>query len=882
MPDWLNKEKIVFALAALLAAWGIYGYATAERERLDIPRGKSLEERAAAFQSPDLRLGEDERVLVGTRDVFAQPVAEKRVKPLDLPSPPLALAPVVAPPPLPGPPPTKWSGLRLPTLPAAKTGGDAGVANATEEKTETTEKTEPVDPATVYDAIYLRRDAQPIYGKIRNESPLDLVALQLDDEENKLVLKRDATLEFDIYNHNDGKRAAARRYAPDDFAYFSLAATPENLYAIKRWALPAEDVRGRLAIARWLVSVGEVKKAEAEYRQALQLDPRFRRGYLELGQVLEREYLWEEALACYSLAAENGVDHPEIAYREGLLLKRFGMVREAEAIFRRVLRRARDHVRAYVALGECLIALDRVDEAIRVLKQAHGASAPAGNQVLDAVWVDASLALGRAHLVNGDFKEASGYFRAVFEQDESQRGARQALGASLYAMNASKAEAALDVLQAEPAEVLTRTMLIDRGFALAAAGYFAAARTAFERAREDDPIHAWAAQVGLGFVAECEGDAEAAIERYTDALNGNPTAHYPRLAIGRILRKQGDTDQARTILERLIADVPGAVDGLTELARCALDDKQPLDAIRYLEKALRVEPDALHIRATYGAALLRANREQEATRVFEAVLAKRDDDPLVLVNMATIHYRNGEVEKALGNLQTVEEVAANDPVAAPLLKFAKRTAIAIDENNRKRIVTEAFDSAELDATWEVDKPNGINVRVTEGKVRFEGTQRNNDGETSLLRVIALGEMEQFDIAIEIAEKAKARFGVEAVVRAGSRRNRRTIRAGVQFVRRSRGQVAYRVHQEGQWQDWQPVSVTWPRQGAVRLGLARADEFGAEWNLLVNGRAVKKVDIRGFRGVEREAYVGVFGTAKIGTDWQAVVDDAQMILKKKRQ
>lgn len=882
MPDWLNKEKIVFALAALLAVWGVYGFATAERERLVIPRGKSLEERAALFQSPDLRLTQDERVLVGTRDVFAEPVAEKRVKPLDLPSPPLALAPIVAPPPLPGPPPRHWTGLRLASAPAAKTGGDAGVATTGEEATETNEKDEPVDPATVYDAVYLRRDSQPIYGKVRNEKPLDIVALQLDDEENKLVLKRDAILEFDIYNHKDGKRAAARRFSPDDFAYFSLASTSENLYAIKRWALPAEDVRGRLGIARWLVEVGEVKKAEAEYRQALELDPRFRRGYLELGQVLEREYLWEEALACYSLAAENGVEDAEIAYREGLLLRRFGMVREAEAIFRDVLRRARDHVRAYVALGECLLDLDRVDEAIRVLKQAHGASAPAGNQVLDAVWVDASLALGRAHLANGDFKEATGYFRAVFEQDESVRSARQALGASLYASDASKAEGALDVLQAEPADVLTRQMLINRGLALAAAGYFAAARTALERAREDDPVHAWAAHMGLGFVAECEGDADKAIESYTDALNENPTANYPRLAIGRILRKQGDTDQARTVLERLIADAPGAVDGLTELARCALDDKQPLDAIRYLEKALRVEPDALHIRATYGAALLRANREQDATRVFESVLAKRDDDALVLVNMATIHYRNGEVAKALGNLQTVEEVAANDPVAAPLLAFAKRTSVAIDENNRKRVWTEAFDSTELDSKWEVEKPHGINVRVTEGKVRFEGTQRNNDGETSLLRVIALGEMVQFEADVEIAPAVKARFGIEAMVRAGSRRNRKTIRAGVQFVRRSRGQVAYRVHEEGQWQGWQEVAARWPAQGAVRLGLARADEFGSEWNLLVNGRAVKKIEIRGFRGVEREAYVGVFGAAKIGTDWQAGLDDVKMILKKKQQ
>ena len=128
---------------------------------------------------------------------------------------------------------------------------------------------------------------------------------------------------------------------------------------------------------------------------------------------------------------------------------------------------------------------------------------------------------------------------------------------------------------------------------------------------------------------------------------------------------------------------------------------------------------------------------------------------------------------------------------------------------------------------------------------------------------------------------KANTGIEVAIRLSRRRSTR-LRAALQLVRTSRGELAYRFYQDGEWKDWEKPKRKWPDRNPVRLGFERANEIGDKWNLLVNGRVVKRgLEIRGMRGWEREAHIGVFGSAKIGTDWQLEVDDVKMVLRLKK-
>ena len=123
MLDWINKERVVFILALLLFLWGLYGFLSPEDPAGRIPRGKALDRVATVFLPPDLRIASsDEIYRKGRKDLFAEPVALKPLKPLELAPPPLANAPLTAPPPVPGPPPRYWQGLRHRTVPAAQGG----------------------------------------------------------------------------------------------------------------------------------------------------------------------------------------------------------------------------------------------------------------------------------------------------------------------------------------------------------------------------------------------------------------------------------------------------------------------------------------------------------------------------------------------------------------------------------------------------------------------------------------------------------------------------------------------------------------------------------------------------------------------------------------
>jgi tetratricopeptide (TPR) repeat protein len=641
-------------------------------------------------------------------------------------------------------------------------------------------------------------------------------------------------------------------------------------------------VAARLALARWLVGIGRVEWASREYQAALELDPHRDEVYLELGKTLEREFLWEEALACFRLARKNGVDSAALLYGEGKLLMRFGMPGQAIGLLRRALELDRGDTRVRLALGECLLEIGQTLAAIDELKQSYGASAPTGTSVLNPLWVDAAVALGRSLLHVGDFREAMRYYRSVVEEDRDRTCtvARKGLGASLYATGTSYGlNEALDVWSSVNENGLSREVLINRGYGLARLGRYAEARTAFESARRDDPLHAGLATTGLAFVAECEGKYDSALELYGEALVSNPGALYVYLAMGRIQRKQGDFEAARASLQKVLDEAPDSVDALVEMATAALAVNQYADALRYLERVREIEPATLHWQSMLGAALLRAQREQQAVDTFEKVLARRDDDPVSLVNQAVVYYRRGEVAKAIGNLQSAVESGRTDPTVQPLVDYARRTAAAIEDNTRKRLWEDDFNRTEIRNDWTTEHSHGVIIREHNGQVHFAGMQKDgNDTETALLRTVSLGELVTFDAALTVSPGVKARTGVEMMVRRGGR-STTTLMGAIQFGRDSRGQMAYRVFDDGAFQDWQLLGGTWPGPGAVRLGFERADPTGYKWNLTVNGRVIKRgVEVKKFRNWNRDGLIGVFGSAKLGTEWSFDMDDVRMILR----
>ncbi len=202
------------------------------------------------------------------------------------------------------------------------------------------------------------------------------------------------------------------------------------------------------------------------------------------------------------------------------------------------------------------------------------------------------------------------------------------------------------------------------------------------------PVHLLAAEL-----LEGAGDAEAAMDRYRQALEAAPGSALAELGIGRLLLRRGELEAARERLERAAALAPRAGpiqaglarlharDGDTEAARRAaraardLPDLVPVDdpvltgvwdesvsARGYHERALRAEA---------------AGAVEEAEALYEDLLELRPGEPDILYNFGNLYVRTRRFGEAAARYREAlealpEHVPARVNLGSALLMLGRR------------------------------------------------------------------------------------------------------------------------------------------------------------------------------------------------------------------
>jgi len=110
--------------------------------------------------------------------------------------------------------------------------------------------------------------------------------------------------------------------------------------------------------------MGRLNEAEASYRRALALDPRFVDALSNLGSVLRTRGRTDEAMDCYRRLLLVNPEHAGAHDNLGSLFRDQGRLDEAEAMFRRVCILDPGFVEAHVNLGVSLQEQDRFDDAV--------------------------------------------------------------------------------------------------------------------------------------------------------------------------------------------------------------------------------------------------------------------------------------------------------------------------------------------------------------------------------------------------------------------------------------------------------------------------------------------------------------------------------------
>ena len=154
------------------------------------------------------------------------------------------------------------------------------------------------------------------------------------------------------------------------FALFQQGKSKEAVVALeKAVAVDPKHWKSHNNLALAAIDIGELEVAEAHFRDSLAIKPQ-PAIYNDLGFVLERQGLSEEATRAYRKAIELDPGSGTAQYNLGASLARSGQFAEAESHLRRAIELDPKNATAHQALAQVLESLGRTDEARRETEKA--------------------------------------------------------------------------------------------------------------------------------------------------------------------------------------------------------------------------------------------------------------------------------------------------------------------------------------------------------------------------------------------------------------------------------------------------------------------------------------------------------------------------------
>ena len=221
------------------------------------------------------------------------------------------------------------------------------------------------------------------------------------------------------------------------FALFQQGKSDEALDALERaLAVDPNHLKAHNNMALAAIDMGELELAEAHYRESLAIEPQSA-IYNDLGFVLERQGLVEEATGAYRQALELDPTSASAQYNLGAALARTSEFAEAENHLRAALE-TEANSQTYAGLGFVLWQQDRDEEAIASLDAAIEAD-PKNATAYDA--------LATIYIEQAKPEAAASAYRDLIRNQPSP-GAHQKLAEVLESLGRSE-EAARELARAQ-------------------------------------------------------------------------------------------------------------------------------------------------------------------------------------------------------------------------------------------------------------------------------------------------------------------------------------------------------------------------------------------------------------------------------------------------
>ncbi len=906
----LRQEVWVFLGVVLILGWLLWGRLSKDPAPRTRTRADALEMLRTAV--PDIAItqpgdGDERRV---ARALFEPPTDTRPLAPLGFEEPPREPLAALAPPPLPGPrarhfaPHLTRVAARIETpdlfagagaapgfggvdvvdsigVPATAEGAGTLVGMASAGLGAADRSVLEEGYRRLHDWIELV-PGRPLFGRIANA---DRFALRQPSH-------ADTPIRFEELDPATG----APRYPgqkPIEFerariAAFGLADTPDNRLEIEFRALDGNIGPANLATAldlaeRCLDAAFEVPRALAIAKTLLEQSaaqmPDEPAPLLGLARRHELAFEIERALALYDELASRFAHRADVHLARARLEARLLLDEEAEASFRLALARDTGY-RPRLALGEFLISRGRTAAALELLEPAVR-SAPQGADERDER-LALRLALGAALAAEGRLADAFDQHLVAWRgSPDSQRALAGMVALAPFAPQAAAAVTLPGWLRGESDEeapTLGFELLLASGARAQREGNPAAARDAFQRALDADPLRAAHALVHLCALADTHGypdEALAFAERALEADPSNPWALFQR---ARLVLERGDLDGAEADLARALAIEADFADALAWRGEVDWRRANFADAELYLERAVGLVPeraDWIELRAL---CLVQLGAFLDAADAAADALAIAPDRFAARAVAAWCVYRLEGAPQAIVRFGELEDSLRALPEDAPPRVYTRAQLARLDEHRRKVAWSDAFERSTLANQWTQEDASGPLVRLEDGALVVGGTF-TRAGDARVWREYPAEEFQSLELDLFVEPTSAARVGVFAGRESG-RAGPRQIQAQVAIARNRDGATQTRVVRGStgadEWLD--SPSAEFPAGRWVRVRIERSGE-GAEAILAValDGIPVLEgVRVPGLGRATTPLRIGVFAEGDTGRPVTFLVDNVEVV------
>jgi tetratricopeptide (TPR) repeat protein len=344
-------------------------------------------------------------------------------------------------------------------------------------------------------------------------------------------------------------------------------------------ARPAADFDTLVAQAVQLHQAGDILGAIDGYTAALKIQPDHPGVLTNLGAAYVRLGQFEPAIEQYRKALAADPSSHTARFNLGLAYYKAARLPEAMEEFRAVSAAEPDNARAVLLLGDALLQSGQFQQVVELLT-------PREKQFENDLAF--GYVLGTALLRTGDRERAQVYLDRIFRAGESAEG-HLLMGTALVESR-DYTTAVAELRKAIELNADLPTLRTVYGRALLGTGDHDGAVREFRRALEANP-NDFEANLQLGALLRREQKMTDAALYLRRAVQLRPQDPAARFGLAGAVLSLGGVEEARELLEKVVADVPEYTEGHVMLATCyyRLNRRADGDRHRAIAEQLRMK-----------------------------------------------------------------------------------------------------------------------------------------------------------------------------------------------------------------------------------------------------------------------------------------------------